>query len=97
MFGRKENSMSTNKVWLVIEKNTYGNSPSSYSVAKHNISLDEAIKYKLALEKLNDRKNQSYFLASDIDTVLENVAKYHNKSVENGSYYEKHPEVKKPV
>ena len=62
-----------NKVWLVIEKNTYGSSPSSYTVSKHNVLLDEAIKYKEALEKLNDNKNQSYFLASDVDTVLENV------------------------
>ena len=88
--------MPNNKVWLVIEKNVYGESQ-SFTVSKHNVSLDEAIKYKLALEKLNDRENQSYFLASDVDTVLENVAKYHNKSVENGSYYENHPEVKRPA
>jgi len=97
MFGMKVNNMPKTKVWLVIEKNTYGSSPSSYTVSKHNVSLDEAVRYKQALEKLNDRKNQSYFLASDVDTVLENVAKYHNKSVENGSYYKNHPEVKKPV
>jgi glutamine synthetase type III len=99
MFVNKtENKTETdNKVWLVIEKNTYGSSRSSYTVSKHNVSLDEAVKYKQALEKLNDQKSQSYFLASDVDTVLENVAKYHNKSVENGSYYENHPEVKKPV
>jgi hypothetical protein len=83
------------KVWLVIEKNVYGESQ-SFTVSKHNASLDEAIKYKLALEKLNDRDNQSYFLASDVDTVLGNVAEHHNKSVENGSYYEKHPEIKRP-
>jgi len=86
----------TKKVWLVIEKNTYGSSPSSYSVAKHNVSIDEAMRYKVALEKLNDRKTQSYFLASDVDTVLEKVIGHHNKSVENGSYYERHPEVKNP-
>ena len=89
--------MSNNKkVWLVIEKNVYGESQ-SFTVSKHNVSLDEAIKYKLALEKLNDKENQSYFLASDVDTVLENVTYHHNKSVENGSYYEKHPEVKRPA
>ena len=87
----------TKKVWLVIEKNTYGSSPSSYTVAKHNVSIDEAMRYKLCLEKLNDRENQSYFLASDVDTILGNVAKSHNKSVENGSYYKQHPEVKKPT
>jgi len=83
------------KVWLVIEKNVYGDSQ-TFTVSKHNVSIEEAMRYKLALEKLNDRKNQSYFLASDVDTVLENVAKHHNKSVENGSYYEKHPEIKRP-
>ena len=99
MFVNKtENKTETNnKVWLVIEKNTYGSSRSSYTVSKHSATLEEAVSYKLALEKLNDQKSQSYFLASDVDTVLENVAKYHNKSVENGSYYENHPEVKKPV
>ena len=84
------------KVWLVIEKNVYGDTQ-SFSVIKNHTSIEEAIRYKVCLEKLNDRKNQSYFLASDVDTVLENVAKYHNKSVENGSYYENHPEVKRPA
>jgi len=51
----------------------------------------------MCLEKLNDSKYKSYFLASDIDNVLENVAYHHNKSVENGTYYEKHPEIQKPV
>ena len=89
--------MSNNKkVWLVIEKNVYGESQ-SFTVSKHNASLDEAIKYKLALEKLNDKKNQSYFLASDVDTVLGNVAEQHNKSVQNGTYYDMHPEIKRPV
>ena len=88
--------MPKNKVWLVIEKNVYGESQ-SFSVVKNHKNIDEAMKYKLCLEKLNDRKNQSYFLASDVDTVLENVAKSHNKSVENGSYYENHPEVEKPL
>jgi glutamine synthetase type III len=83
------------KVWLVIEKNVYGESQ-SFTVSKHNASLDEAIKYKLALEKLNDKKNQSYFLASDVDTVLGNVITQHNESVYNGSYYKNHPEIKRP-
>jgi len=87
--------MSNKKVWLVIEKNTYGDSQ-SFSVIKNHVSLDEAMTYKVYLEKLNDRENQTYFLASDVDTVLESVCKHHNKSVENGTYYEKHPEIKKP-
>jgi len=96
MFGMKVNNMSHNKVWLVIEKNVYGDSQ-SFSVIKSHKNIDEAMQYKLCLEKLNDREKQSYFLASDVDTVLENVAHHHNKSVENGSYYEKHPEIKRPV
>ena len=88
--------METKKVWLVIEKNTYGSSPSSYTVAKHNVSIDEAMRYKVCLEKLNDRKTQTYFLASDSDTIMNTVISSHNKSVENGSYYEKHPEIERP-
>jgi len=48
------------------------------------------------LEALNDRKNQTYFLASDVDTVMDKVITAHNKSVANGTYYDKHPEIKKP-
>ena len=88
--------MSNNKVWLVIEKYVSGNTQ-IFSVVKNHKNIEEAISYKRCLEKLNDRKGQSYFLASDIDNVLENVAYHHNKSVENGSYYEKHPEIEKPV
>jgi len=95
MFGMKVNNMSNNKVWLVIEKNVYGESQ-SFSVVKNHKNIDEAMRYKLCLEKLSDRDNQTYFLASDVDTVLENVAHHHNKSVENGSYYKNHPEVKLP-
>ena len=88
--------MSNNKVWLVIEKYVSGNTQ-IFSVVKNHKNIEEAISYKRCLEKLNDRKGQSYFLASDIDNVLENVAYHHNKSVENGTYYEKHPEIEKPV
>ena len=88
--------MKTKKVWLVIEKNTYGEDSQSYSVIKHHTSIEEAMGYKVCLETLNDRKNQTYFLASDSDTVMDKVVSAHNKSVSNGTYYEKHPEVKKP-
>ena len=76
--------MSNNKVWLVIEKNVYGENSQSFSVVKSHKNIDEAISYKLCLEKLNDKKNQSYFLASDVDTVLENVAKSHNNRLKMG-------------
>ena len=88
--------MTYKKVWLVIEKNTYGEDSQSFSVIKHHTSIEEAMRYKVCLEKLNDRKNQTYFLASDSDTIMNTVVSNHNKSVVNGSYYEKHPEIKKP-
>jgi len=88
--------MPKTKVWLVIEKNVYGENSQSFTVIKSHKNIDEAMQYKLCLEKLSDRNNQSYFLASDVDTVLENVAHHHNKAVENGSYYKNHPEVKLP-
>ncbi len=84
---------TTKKVWLVIEKNVFGESQ-SFSVAKFHTSVEEAMTYKVYLEKLNERKNQFYFLASDIDTVLDRVVHHHNKSVENG--HDK-PEVKPEV
>ena len=88
--------METKKVWLVIEKNVFNNFNDSYSVAKKAYSIEEAMGYKVALDNLNDRDNQSYFLASDSDTILANVAKHHNKSVEDGTYYDKHPEIERP-
>jgi hypothetical protein len=92
---KKEKVMSNNKVWLVIEKNVFGDSQ-SFSVAKFADTIEGAVKFKVHLEALNDRKNQTYFLASDSDTVMDKVVSAHNKSVSNGTYYEKHPEVKKP-
>ena len=79
--------------WLVIEKYTYAHTTPSHTVKKTASSLEEAIEFKVALEKLNEQEDCSYFLASDINTVLANVAEHHNKSVENGSYYDKHPEI----
>ena len=76
----KEDKMSDTKAWLVIEKNIYGESQ-SFSVIKSHKDIDEALKYKVHLEALNDRKNQTYFLASDVDTVMNRVITSHNKSV----------------
>ena len=86
----------TKTFWLVIEKYVYTNSTPSHSVKKTARSLEEAIEFKVALEKLNEQKDVSYFLASDINTVLANVAEHHNKSVENGTYYDNHPEIDRP-
>ena len=94
----KEDKMSEEKgIWLVIEKYVYTNTSSSHSVKKQATTLEEAIEYKCALEKLNEQKDCSYFLASDIDTVLSSAVKHHNQSIKDGSYYEKHPEIKKEV
>ena len=46
--------------------------------------------------QLNDRDNQSYFIATDVESATNEVIKFHNKSVEDGSYYERHPEIKRP-
>jgi len=67
--------------WLVIEKYVYSNSTPSHSVKKTATSVEEAIGFKLALEKLNEQKDVSYFLASDVDTVMNNVISAHNQSV----------------
>ena len=82
--------MPNKKVWLVIEKNTYGDSQ-SFSVIKNADTIEKAMTFKIYLEKLSDRENQTYFLASDIDTVLGSAVNHHNKSVENGT----HPDMKK--
>jgi len=89
--------MPNKKMWLVIEKNTYGEDSQSFAVIKYADTIEGAMKFKVHLEALNDRKQQTYFLASDVDTVISNVAYHHNKSVSNGTYYDKHPEIKKPV
>ena len=81
----KEDKMSEVKdkkdIWLVIEKYVYSNSTPSHSVKKTATSVEEAIGFKLALEKLNEQKDVSYFLASDVDTVMNNVITAHNQSV----------------
>ena len=79
----KEDKMSEQKsVWLVIEKYVYANSSSTHSVKKQANSLREAMEFMVALEKLNEQKDCSYFLASDIDTVLSSAILHHNKAVE---------------
>ena len=81
----KEDKMSEVKdkkdIWLVIEKYVYSNSTPSHSVKKTATSVEEAIGFKLALEKLNEQQDVSYFLASDVDTVMSKVISSHNQSV----------------
>ena len=87
--------MPNKKVWLVIEKTTYGDD-NSFSISKTADTVEQATTYKVHLDALNDRSNKSYFLVSDVDTVMDKVVTAHNKSVANGTYYDKHPEIKKP-
>ena len=81
MFNKKKEQK---KVWLVIEKNTYGYSNNeTFTVAKKAYSSDEAIGYKVALDNLNDRDNQSYFIATDVETAMDKVITLHNEKVVN--------------
>ena len=66
-----------------LKKNVYGetNPTQTFSVIKFHKTIEEAMKYKIYLEALNDRKNQTYFLASDTETVMNKVITAHNKSV----------------
>jgi len=82
-----ENKDKEKNVWLIIERVDYHHSSPTFSVAKKAFSLQDAVGYKVALEKLNDRDNESYFIATQIESGLNEVIKLHNKSVEDGSYY----------
>ena len=81
----KEDKMSEVKdkkdIWLVIEKYVYSNSTPSHSVKKTANSFEEAVGFKLALENLNEQKDVSYFLASDVDTVMNKVISAHNQAL----------------
>ena len=72
----------TNKKWLVIERTNYGENNDSFSISKIADTIEQATKFKVHLDALNDRKNRTYFIASDIDTVMNRVISLHNKSVE---------------
>ena len=71
----------TNKKWLVIERTNYGENNDSFSISKIADTVEQATTFKVHLDALNDRKNRTYFIASDIDTVMERVISLHNKKV----------------
>ena len=73
----------TNKKWLVIERTNYGENNDSFSISKIADTIEQATTFKVHLDALNDRKNRTYFIASDIDTVMERVISLHNKKVED--------------
>ena len=72
----------TNKKWLVIERTHYVENNDSFSISKIADTIEQATKFQIHLEALNDKKNRTYFLASDIDTIMNRVITSHNKSVE---------------
>jgi hypothetical protein len=71
----------TKKIWLVIEKQSYGTSGDNFAISKIADTIEKATTFKIHLEALNDRDNRTYFIASDIDTVMERVISLHNKKV----------------
>ena len=73
------------KIWFVIEKCSYGGTTDSYRIEKTADTVEQATTFKVHLDALNDSKNKLYFLASDIDTVMDSAISSHNKKVkENG-------------
>ena len=74
--------MENKKIWFVIEKNNYGGTNNSYRIEKTADTVEQATMFKVHLDALNESKNKSYFLASDIDTVMDRVISSHNKKVE---------------
>ena len=72
----------TKKIWLVIEKHTYGENNHGYTISKVADTIEQATTFKVHLDALNESKNKTYFLASDISTIIDKVVYHHNKSVE---------------
>ena len=72
----------TNKKWFVIEKQSYGTSGDNFSISKIADTVEQATTFKIHLDALNESKNKCYFIASDIETVMERVISLHNKKVE---------------
>ena len=72
----------TNKKWLVIERTNYGENNDSFSISKIADTIEQATKFQIHLDALNDRTNRTYFIASDIDTIMNRVISLHNKKVE---------------
>ena len=72
----------TKKIWLVIERTNYGENNDSFSISKIADTIEQATTFKVHLDALNDRKNRTYFVASDVSTVMDRVISLHNKSVE---------------
>ena len=94
----KGESMTPKKKWLVVEVITFSETRESRTLSKVADTFDQALKLKVCLEELakDERTDKHYYIASDSETILNKVIGEHNKSIENGTYYEEHPDVKKP-
>tara|TARA_R100000329_G_scaffold130081_1_gene109154 strand:- start:192 stop:536 length:345 start_codon:yes stop_codon:yes gene_type:complete len=86
------------KKWLVVEVITFSETSESRTLSKVADTFDQALKLKVCLEELakDERTDKHYYIASDSETILNKVIGEHNESVENGTYYEKNPDIKKP-
>ncbi len=73
-----------------MEKITYGENSFNFSISKIADTPEQAMKFKVLLEELNDRKDKTFFIASDSETIMNRVITQHNESVSNGTYYKKH-------
>ena len=61
-----------NNVLLVVRRSQFGNMKPAYRVEKWATSLDEATKYKVSLETLNDdNENISYHLFNSFGVIYE--------------------------
>ena len=54
------------KTILVIRKAQYGNCKPNYHTEKSAQTLEEAMKYKIALELLNNEKETTYLLFNEV-------------------------------
>ena len=61
-----------NNVLLVVRRSQFGNMKPDYRVEKWATSLDEATRYKVSLETLNDdNENISYHLFNSFGVIYE--------------------------
>ena len=74
--------MTDKKIWLVIEKNNYGGTTHSYNISKVADTIEQATTFKVHLDALKESENKTYFLASDISTIIDKVVYHHNKAVD---------------
>ena len=65
MFNNKGES-KMEKTILVVKRFQYGSKPASYNIEKSAQTLEEAMKYKVALESLNNDKDYTFVLFNEV-------------------------------